>query len=152
MVDREKIIIMTKLAIYDKNNGPQDRKINEYFRSDYIYRSNMWTRLCAAIGCFIVILFYWLHKVFIDGVDIFTLDFQKTGTDIAFIVAAVLLFYTLIGTVKVTVEYAASQRRLKKYNKLLNQLEQIDKNASQDTEEASDLYYGADSTFKRDNY
>lgn len=151
MVDRDKIIVMTKLAVYDKNYGARDRKINEYYRSDYIYRNNMWNRLCVFFGCVIVILFYWLHKIFVEGVDVFTLNYKDVGINMALFILAVMAFYTLIGTAKATMEYAVSQKRLRKYEKMLTQLDRLEQRASQNTEEASDLYYGADFTYARNH-
>ena len=82
---------MTKLALYDKNEGPADRFANEFFRHDFIYRKNIGTRLGVGIAGVIMVAFYWLRVIFIDTDDIFLIkeleqiksyvELQKIRTD-----------------------------------------------------------------------
>lgn len=45
MVDENKIMLMVKMAHYEKNHIKQDKKVTEYFVEDYIYINNFKTRL-----------------------------------------------------------------------------------------------------------
>ncbi|MDR3239669.1 MAG: hypothetical protein LBT44_06230 [Clostridiales bacterium] len=150
--NEKKIVIMTKLAIYDKQFGGADRKDNDYFRHDYIYRKNMWNRFCAIIGAIILIFLYWLHQIVVKNVNILTIDFKQAGTDAAFFVLAVMMLYTLIGTVIAAGQYAKSQERLKAYVRLLNILDHARQSDLEDTEEDFDLHYEADTRSARDNH
>lgn len=134
MYNKQKIITMTKLAIYDKHEGESDRLCNEYFRHDYIYRKNMWTRLCAGMGALIFVGVYWLRVIFIDGADIFAMDLQKYITDSVLFVLAVLAVYTLIGTIQSTRQYYLMQKRLERYWGLLYHLERINERAKRQTD------------------
>ena len=131
MVSKQKIIIMTRLAIYDKNEGDNDRQTNQFFRHDFIYRKNIWTRLSAGIGSLMLLALYWLQLLFVDGGDIFEMDLQGPVTDSVLFLLAVLAVYSLIGTITGTRQYYLVQKRLERYQALLNQLERVNKRARQ---------------------
>ena len=159
MINKKRIIMMTKLAVYDHKYGRHDRKNNEYYRHDYIYRKNMWTRLCASIGAIIILAVYWIYQIFALNKNFLEIDYRQAGINAAFFVLAVMAVYTVIGTVRETAGYAKSQRRLKNYMRMLYMLDRIrqtEPEPSQDTitvntKEESNLYYGADIAGKRNN-
>ena len=149
MTDKKKIILMTKLALYDKSHGDSDRAVFSYFRSDYIYRKNLWTRLCVSLGAAIVLAVYWLHKIFIIGEDLLTIDIQQGAWDSVLFLGAVIAFYTLAGTVQGTRQYYLTQKRMTRYWNMLQHLKRVPE--AEQEEEAADLYYGttSDSARKR---
>ena len=123
MVNELKIITMTRLALYDKHEGPADRIANDYFRHDYIYRNNFGTRLAVGFGGFIILGFYWLHIFVIGGMDIFALDYVRVATNSVFFLLALLAVYSLVGTVQGTRQYYLVQKRLAQYQAMVRQLE-----------------------------
>jgi len=123
MVNQQKIITMTKLALYDKHEGAADRAANDYFRHDYIYRKNMGTRISVGIGGIVILALYWLRVVLIDGIDIFELNIQSHVTETVLFIIAITAVYSVIGTVQGTREYYLVQKRLQKYQGMLRFLE-----------------------------
>ncbi|MCL1862513.1 MAG: hypothetical protein FWF78_02985 [Defluviitaleaceae bacterium] len=126
MVNQQKIITMTKLALYDKHEGTHDREANDYFRHDYIYRKNLATRISVGIGGVLILALYWLRVVFVDGIDIFEIDIQYHATDSILFIIALVAFYSVIGTVQGTREYYLVQKRLNRYQNMLRFLEEGD--------------------------
>ena len=51
MVDNEKVRIMTKIAIYEKNQEHEGLALSKYFREDYV-RFNMLKTLVTSTICF----------------------------------------------------------------------------------------------------
>ena len=158
LISKKRVILMTKLAIYDRQYGSLDKKNNEYYRHDYIYRKNMWTRLCTAIGAVIILLIYWAYQIFALKINFLEIDYRQAGIQAAVFILAVMAAYTIIGTVRETAVYAKSQRRLKNYMRMLYMLDRVrepEPKTSQDTiihtKEGSGSYYGADITGKRDS-
>lgn len=149
MIRKEKIILMTKLAVYDKYEGEADRRANEYYRHDYIFKKNIWTRFCAAVGAVILLAFDWLWKIFVKEIDLSLLNYRQELLDAVFFIVAVMILYTLIGTVKATVEYNRSQKRLQKYFYVLNKLDRLQLEDSDHDQEEPD---GTDIIYTRDNY
>ncbi len=123
MTDKKRIILMTKLAAYDKEHAHRDRKKAEFFRHDYVYRQNVTTRFFTLIGSLIVAFFYFLHRIVINGMDILNLEETLTHALIMgiFIVLA-QVFYTLIGFWRNSRDYNSAQDRINEYYKNLNLL------------------------------
>jgi len=126
MVNQRKIITMTRLALYDKHEGPADRAANDYFRHDYIYRNNLGTRLAVGCGSIIILVIYWLQNFFINEMDLFELNYQQVATDSLMFIVAVLAVYSLIGTIQGTRQYYLVQKRLAQYQALVRQLERLE--------------------------
>ncbi|MCL2564304.1 MAG: hypothetical protein FWE24_00640 [Defluviitaleaceae bacterium] len=140
MVDKEKIIIMTNLAVYDKNHGEADRKANTFFRHDYIYWQNFWARLYALLGCLIIISFYIIERIVINQEDLFEIDYSAEGVRILLFIVVVLFICSSISSLKATREYSRIQKRIEKYIELTEKLE---------GEGELPAYYGANTNRKR---
>jgi len=123
MVDKEKVIVMTNLAIYDKNYGDSDRKANTFFRHDYVYWKNFWARLYALLGSLILVGFYIIHRLVIIGEDLFEIDYRAEGVRILIFIVAVMVVVSGISSLKATREYSAIQKRINEYLKLSEKLE-----------------------------
>ena len=115
MADKEKIVLLTRLALYDKYMSESDKKTNGYFMHDYIYAKNIRTRFFAFLGAAIVVGFYMINKVLVEKADIFTLDYRKELTGAALFIVIVLAAYTAIGGLRAASAYRASQKRIKAY-------------------------------------
>ena len=125
MVNKSKIILMTKLAIYDKRHGEADRDVFSFFRRDYIYRKNMWTRLCVFCCSMLLLGIYWLQQIFVEGIDIQQINIEQSVRDSVLFLGAVLAFYTLVGTIQGTRQYYLVQKRMNQYTAMLHRLENI---------------------------
>ena len=123
MYDKEKIRLMSKMAVYDKRDFNKDSKANHYFRHDYIYKKNMRMRFFLGIGCIILIIFYALYLLVVEGVDIFALDFQFEALRMLIFVLLVMVGYSFLGTIIYTREFVIAQRRINKYFALMQQLD-----------------------------
>jgi len=150
MVNEEKIVVMTQLALYDKNEGAADRSMNSYYHHDYIYKQNIFNRMGACIGGFILLAVYWLHRIFVVGEDIFMLDIQKSIMDSAVFLIVLMVIYTVLGTVLTTYRYTKGQKRLEDYWELVKKLDQIDNQAK--NAETGDADGGADADNQREYY
>lgn len=124
MSNKNRIITMAKMAVYDKRYGSADRAAFSFYRRDYIYRKNMWTRFSVAIGALFLLIIYWLHEIFIYGTDIQELDIYHSVTNSILFLIAVMAFYTMIGTIQGTIEYYKVQRRMEDYIDMIHYLEE----------------------------
>jgi hypothetical protein len=123
MANPQKIITMTKLALYDKHEGASDRAANDYFRHDFIYRKNLGTRLAVGLGCVFILIIYWSWLIFVEGMDIFELNLEEHFQESILFALAALVLYSLIGTIQGTREYYLVQKRLEDYQAHLRHLE-----------------------------
>ena len=126
MVNKQKLILMTKLALYDKHEGAADRAASEYFRHDYIYKKNLGTRLAVGFAGIIILILYWGRVILLDGVDILQMDIQQHIIASVRFLVALLAVYSLIGAIKGTREYYLIQKRLDNYKKNIAHIEKIE--------------------------
>jgi len=122
-LDEEKIITMTKLAIYDKDFAAEDENVDRFFRHDFIYRQNMWIRFYVLLGCLVIILFRALHMVVIEQRDLMALNIRAELTKAVIFIIVAEVAYTIIGMIRYTVVYERSQDRIREYYALLDKLE-----------------------------
>ena len=149
-MNKERIIIMSKLAVYDKNYGEKDKAVSKFFRTDYVYRKNMWTRLYVLIGCAMIAALYALRLFVVEGYDILDFDYFGGLANIGIFTLIMLVIYTLIGTKIYISEYNRSSRRLDNYLeliKLLNNMSDtqpnpvIPESEQEEPERGADIYY-----------
>ena len=50
MLDRSKVKLMTKLALYEQTQGKEDFKISEYYRKDYVGLHSICSFLWVTVG------------------------------------------------------------------------------------------------------
>jgi len=138
MANKNRIITMAKMAIYDKRHGDADRALFAFYRRDYIYRKNMWTRFSVAIGSILLLVIYWLHQIFIYGIDLEYLDIQGSVMESVLFLVAVMAFYTLIGTIQGTHQYYKLQNRIEDYIAMSKRLENMPEEDIQSGKPSSD--------------
>ncbi|HHW66201.1 MAG: hypothetical protein PWP07_606 [Epulopiscium sp.] len=139
MIDEEKIKLMSKLAIYEKNHGNLDGKINGYFKSDYVYIQNWWTRLSVTIAGFLIIGLILFYKIFVEKVDLFSIDYKAYGMWLGGIIVVLLVVYSVLSSYVHEKRYKASEKRIRKYLQMLRQLEEL-KLSSQQEEVKKETY------------
>lgn len=129
MVDEKRVIIMSKLAVLDKNNIKKDLKITNYYPEDYVYMNNLKTRISmliiVAMGALIHIMFQLEKNIVIPttGVELFNTYILPYGG----VAMLVLVFYTILSTKVYKRRYATASKRVETYRDLLKELDQLDK-------------------------
>jgi hypothetical protein len=140
MIDKDKIRIMAKMAVYDKKGFERDARANQYFRHDFIYKRNMQMRFHLGIGCIILAVFYVLYLIAIQGYDIFELNFQAETIRLLTFVLVIMVGYSFLGTIIFTREFLVSQKRVEAYFALMRELSgEEPEELSQDLQRAVNL-------------
>lgn len=138
MINEEKVIAMTKLAMLEKNNIQKDLRITSYYPEDYVYINNLITRISmffivgAMIGVHILIKMEEEIIIPSTGRELFMHYMLPYGT----VVLAVLLIYTLISTAAYTRKYQRAEKHVMAYNELLQQLDEEDSQVEVERREA----------------
>lgn len=124
MVDQEEIILMTKLALYEKKYGKQDKNRNAYFKWDYIYINNWYTRFAVGVATLMIISWMVLTDIYLKEImpilDI-TLSHYLKKYAISF--GLVILVYTGVSTLIYNKRYEDTQKRLEKYERIIQELD-----------------------------
>lgn len=125
MESLQKVHTMIGMAIYDKHLGERDRKCLGMSRRDYVYRRNLGLRLGVGFGYFVLSGIYYGYLLFVKEADIFVLFSKRTLIEFLAGLLAVLVVYTIIGTVIHRREYDMAEHRNNIYERKLQKLAQI---------------------------
>lgn len=137
MVNQDKIILMTKIALYEKRYKRRDQRVMDYFIEDYVYMRNFITRLGISL---ITVFFIGLgaFKIIVEEIIFPTsmehfIDVYIKPYIIPWLV--VIIIYTCISTLIYTARYKVVSKRFREYKKLVKELNKYNQDAVQ--EEAS---------------
>ncbi|GMQ57878.1 hypothetical protein AN1V17_22730 [Vallitalea sediminicola] len=121
-MNKEKVKIMTNLAIYEKNVGKEDFSVNGHFKSNYISYNNFKTRLGILIAMCIIFGGDLMKRVTRDLNSLGDINYFNIGIRYLVILAIVLAIYTIISTIIYRKRYKSAEIRIAKYKKLLSKL------------------------------
>lgn len=125
MIDRKKIILMSKIAIEEKKFTKKDREITDYYPEDYIYINNFKTRILVLMIVCGLIAGQLLLKVQTG----FNMPITIRGwiyeyiIPYGLIVLVTLVVYTFISTLVYTYKYRNAKKKKKNYERALVELE-----------------------------
>lgn len=149
MIDEEKIKLMSKLAIYEKNYGTVDGKINGYYKSDYVYIKNWWTRISVTIAGFLIVGLILFYKIFVEKLDVFNINYKTYSVWLGSIIIGLLIFYSILSSYVYEKRYRDSEKRISNYLQMLKQLDA--KKLSTQQEEVKEEAYEPNLSNSRDD-
>lgn len=141
MIDEDKIKLMSKLAIYEKKYGKMDNKLDGYYKGDYIYIHNWWTRGSVLIASCILAGFLILHKTYVEKINVIKMDYQGEAIRMGVLFIGLIVVYSIMGTYVYGKQYDKAQKRLSRYFTMLKQLNDYSKQERQ-LKEATEDHYG----------
>lgn len=125
MLNENKIKMMTKMAIYEKNQGRQMLKNARYYKGDYIALSVLKSTIATTFAYIIVFLMYILCDVEKLVTDINSLDYAAMGKKMALYYVIMLVVFAVISGAVSAYKYDRSRSGMKKYFSRLNKLERF---------------------------
>ena len=116
VLNENKVKMMTKMAIYEKNEGRKMLRTAKYFKGDFIAFGILKTLITTTFAFMIVAIMYVLCNA--EGLveNINSMDYLAFGRRVA-------IYY--IAAVVYNVQYERSRKGLKKYFSRLNKLERF---------------------------
>lgn len=122
MLNEKRVILMTRLASYEQNEGKRCIAIAKYFRADYVAKNVLMGILCATITfflCFGVYIFYSFEDFMENIYDIDVLAFAQ---NVFVYYAALVVGYCGIIFLVSTLQYILAKKSLKHYYQNLKKL------------------------------
>ena len=125
MLNEERIILMTKMASYEENEGKKNMAIGRYFRSDYIGFQILKSIISATIAFVIVfgIFIFYDFEVFMQ--DIYKMDLLVFAKNVLIAYAVMVGGYALITYIVCLNRYNKAKQGLKCYYNNLKKLSGI---------------------------
>lgn len=126
MIDEQKVSLMTKLAIFEKNEKRRGLVISKYFRSDYV-RFNVLKTLVAATFVYWLVVAAYVFMNFedllaqVNDIDYFSLVYKLLGWYVGF-----CFFYFVFASFVYEWRYYKARKSLAVYNGNLKDLIELE--------------------------
>ena len=119
MLNNHKIRLMTKLAIYEKEDGKEDIRLGKYYRVDYVRYQLLKTIVAVTCGYLILVLLTILYNMEYLIAEAVKLDYAAIGRTMLGIYLVLLLAFSGIAVLGYTIKYNRSRKKLAKYYRML---------------------------------
>lgn len=125
LLNENKIKMMTKMAIYEKNQGRRMIKTAKYYKGDYVALGVLKGTIATTIAYIIVLMMVIICNVEKIVANIDSIDYLQIGkTAVLYYVIALIVFSVISGIV-CAYQYEKSRGGLKTYFSRLNKLERF---------------------------
>jgi len=121
MLNRDKVVLMSQLALAEKNEE-DDLKLYKYYKADYIRYNMIRTVLNITLAYVLLVLLVLLYKIEDLIVKLADFEFAGIGKTILEGYIFVIVLYLMIGFVYYANKYNKSKKNIVKYYKKLRQL------------------------------
>ena len=82
MLNQERIILMTKMASYEENEGKKNNLIMNYFRGDYVWLQVLKSFVCGTIAFGVIFGMYIFYDFEFFMMDIYKMDLMEFGKSV----------------------------------------------------------------------
>ena len=125
MLNEKRIILMTKMASYEANEGRKNVAIGSYFRSDYIGWQVLKSIISASIAFVVVFGMYIFYDFEVFMTDIYKMDLLGFARYILEQYLWMVGLYAVISYIVYTMRYSRAVKSLKLYQMNLRRLAEM---------------------------
>ncbi len=125
MLNEERVILMTKMASYEENEGRRNVNIGNYFRDDYISIQVIKSVLCATIAYLIVFALFVFYDFETFMQDIYKMDLLEFGKNVLFYYVVTVVSYGVLSYLVYSYRYTKAKKSLKRYYQNLKKLNSL---------------------------
>ena len=122
MINEDKVILMTKLASYESNEGKKNMSIVNYFRGDYIGFQVLKSVIAATISFFALFAVYAFYNFEQLMQDVYKMDLLEYGKSIVILYLCTVGAYGVVSYILYSTRYSKAKRSLKHYYNNLRKL------------------------------
>lgn len=122
MIQKEKVKLMTRLAISEKNMTKNDKKANKFYKTDYIKSQRLKTILCVTIGYILILCSIFLINLESIVNNIFSLNYKDIIFEVLLGYVFIWLFYTILIGKIYSKRYDKSKQKMLDYYDNLKKL------------------------------
>ena len=125
MLNEKRIILMTKMASYEANEGKKNVAIGSYFRSDYIGWQVLKSIISASIAFVVVFGMYIFYNFETFMTDIYKMDLLEFARQVLTTYLWMVGIYAVISFVVYTIRYSRAVKSLRLYQMNLRRLAEM---------------------------
>lgn len=125
MLNEERVILMTKMASYEENEGRKNVNIGNYFRSDYIGIQVLKSVFCATLAYAIIFALFVFYDFEVFMQDIYKMDIVTFARNVLIYYVVTVLVYGGISYAVYSYRYNKARKSLKCYYHNLKKLNSL---------------------------
>ena len=125
MLNENKVNMMTKMAIYEKNEGKKMLRNARYYKGDYVALAALKSTIATTLAFIIIVIMIAISNTETIIKQINSMDYAALGKKIAVYYIISLIVYAIISGVYSAYQYDKSRSGIKKYFMRLNKLERF---------------------------
>ena len=122
MLNEKRIILMTKMASYEENEGKKNIPAGRYFRGDYIGWQVLKSIISASIAFVVVFAMYIFYNFDTFMADIYKMNLIEFVRDILVRYLWVVGAYAVVSLIVYTIRYNRAVKSLRAYQLSLKRL------------------------------
>ena len=122
MLNEKRIILMTKMASYEANEGKRNVSIGSYFRTDYIGWQVLKSIISASIAFVVVFGMFIFYNFEMFMTDIYKMDLLEFAKHVLTLYLWTIGIYAAVSYIVYTVRYTRAVKSLKVYQMNLRKL------------------------------
>ncbi len=125
MLNENKVKMMTKMAIYEKNEGKKMLRNARYYKGDYVALAALKSTITTTLAFIIIVIMIAISNTETIIRQINSMDYATLGKKIAVYYIISLIIYAIISGVYSAYQYDKSRSGIKRYFMRLNKLERF---------------------------
>lgn len=122
MIKKERVILMTKLASYEENEGRHAAKISRYFRGDYVSTHLLKSWVCITVVYALLVGLNILYDLEIFMENLYKMDYVAFAKDIIKWYIIMTVVYLVAVYITYSYRYMKARKSLKRYSQNLKKL------------------------------
>ncbi len=131
MLNEERVILMTKMEVYEENEGKRNVQIGNYFRGDYISLHILRSVISGTIAFGILFALYLFYDFEVFMENIYEIDLMDFVRRVLIAYGGMIVIYGLISYMVYSYRYSKAKKSLKKYYANLKKLNSLYNNEQQ---------------------
>ncbi len=136
MLNRDRVILMTKMASFEENEGKKSISICKYFRGDYIGWQVIKSVIASTVAYFVVLAAYIFYNFEALIEEIYEIDLKTYGKNMIYIYVCFVVCFGVITYIVYALRYQRAKKDLKRYYGNLKRLNgMLNKEDADDSEE-----------------
>lgn len=125
LLNENKVKMMTKMAIYEKNEGKKMLRTAKYYKVDYIAFGVLKNIIAVTLAYIIIVVLYAFCNIEKMIADISSMNYARIGGKVAVYYIIMLVAFSIIAGFVSSYQYEHSRKGLKRYFSRLNKLERF---------------------------
>jgi len=125
MLNKDRIRLMTRLAVYEQGEGKEYMPMSRYYRKDYVGMQMIKTFFCSTIAFGILFVLSILYQLDTWLEELYQLDYQSYIISVLLQYAIFVVVYQIMAWVVYTLRYRKGQRKQKQYLSRLKKVEKL---------------------------